>query len=218
MLHHVTSYYPPPLFFQINYLFRKSAFDSLFPMDYREFSSPVCYLNYDNYQVLPAKQAEHTVCTSCNSFIAGMNRNTSANEKIEMHGQAPWKGRLVTFILNERGCVYKDTERIDETMSNDCPLCVIISEGLKPEEREELIARREIKERIPEGAVFEFKGEARGKDFWFRLVSAPAKLEPPNEVDGQCYDAIMVSKDSSLNSLDLNAGNKNYLRNSTASG
>jgi hypothetical protein len=150
------------------------ALDALFQMDDREFSSPVCYLDCDNYQVPATRDVEHTVCTTCRSFIAALDTNLKANEEGVYNGQAFWNGRLVAFILNETGCVYKNTDKVAEISGNGCPLCAII-EGLKPDERKELLARRECGEQNAECAVFEFKTVAKGEDFWVRLVPALSK-------------------------------------------
>jgi hypothetical protein len=80
----------------------------------------------------------------------------------------------VAFILNQKGCVYKNTDKVAEISGNGCPLCAILR-GLKLDEREELRARRECGEQNTECAVFEFKTVAKGEDFWVRLVPAPSK-------------------------------------------
>jgi hypothetical protein len=146
-------------------------------MDDREFSSPVCYLDCDNYQVPATRNVEHqehTVCTTCRSFIAALDTNSKTNEEGAYSGQAFWNGRLVAFILNEKGCVYKNTDKVAEISGNGCPLCAIIEE-MKPDEREELMACRECREKNAECAVFEFKTVAKGEDFWVRIVPASSK-------------------------------------------
>jgi hypothetical protein len=152
-------------------------------MDDREFSSPVCYLDYENHPVPAAKPAEPVFCTTCTSFIAAMH--TKVNQECGSNLETLTSGKKLKFILNEEGWVYKTTENRAGTAAKGCPLCIVIFEGLGDEDRKRLITWRVYGKEAAEKSIYEFKWEIRDGGIGFRLVSSPPEDDAAHEERGQ---------------------------------
>jgi hypothetical protein len=107
-------------------------------MDDREFSSSVCYLDFDN-MLVPSQPA---LCTICKEFTAAWN---VAEEKIQKlrdkevdFDDLPYEDYDQTIVaeLNHRSTIYETTENIAVTASNGCPLCLAFFERLHPDEQD----------------------------------------------------------------------------------
>jgi hypothetical protein len=151
-------------------------------MDDREFSSPVCYLDYDQHEIPAVTPAKPAFCTTCRAFIASLH--TSPNEN-ETNLEALANGKKLKFILNKDGWVYKTTKNIAETAAEGCPLCVVIFQGLSPDDRDKLMAWEELNSLVlKDGHVVEFRGEIRGGGIGFRLV-LPEGVNSSVDAEGQ---------------------------------
>lgn len=158
-------------------------------MDDREFSSPVCYLDYDNYEVTAAKPTQPVFCTMCAAFIADLYANSG--EKKETNLETLENGKKLDFVLDEGGWVYRTKENIIETAERGCPLCVVMFEGLGLEERDSLKAWRNSRVSYKGGDTFEFKGEVNCGGIQFRLVSPPFETNTVGEAEGKLYHGLM---------------------------
>ncbi len=124
-------------------------------MDDREFSSPVCYLDYD-HEIPAAEPFQPNFCIACRAFISSLY--TASTRKNEASLKALSTEDKLKFVMNEEGWVYKSTGNIVETAAKGCPLCMAIVEDLSREYRERLMAREEIEVRKGEGTAFELGG------------------------------------------------------------
>jgi hypothetical protein len=144
-------------------------------MDDREFSSPVCYLDYDNYQKPVARPVKPAFCSSCISFIDALGSNATEEDGISLEDLS--REEKVKILLNGIDWVYKTAENIATTARKGCPFCIVIFEGLKLEEKERLVALDERGDKFPEGGLFEFRREINDGGLEFQIVSTPPKLE-----------------------------------------
>jgi len=127
-------------------------------MDSREFSSPVCYLDYD-HETPAAKPAQPNFCIVCTNFISSLY--TASTQKNEASLKALSIEDRLKFVMNQEGWVYKSTGNIVETAAKGCPLCMVIVEDPSGEYSERLMAREEIEVRKGEGNVFELSGAVK---------------------------------------------------------
>ncbi|KAE9368271.1 hypothetical protein N431DRAFT_56440 [Stipitochalara longipes BDJ] len=149
-------------------------------MDDREFSSPVCYLDYDNYLYQSdAKPALPDFCTPCTSFIDALHRN--ADEKNGIGFETLSSEEKLNFVLSQEGWAYK-TANIAETAEEGCSLCVDLIETLREDERYLLMAWREDGRGSKGEYIFEFRRDMRGSQIRFRIVSVATKVDSVSEV------------------------------------
>jgi len=136
-------------------------------MEDREFSSPVCYLYYDTYQVPIPEPGTSAFCTSCTSFIAALYENAGGENGIGLEQLS--SDKILEFLLSQERWVYERKGDIVDSVEKGCRLCVVVFEGLGEDEREVLNVWRQ---RGKEGGemVFEFERDVSGCGFGFRLA------------------------------------------------
>jgi hypothetical protein len=127
-------------------------------MDGREFSSPVCNLDYD-HETPAANPAQPNFCIACTNFISSLY--TASTQKNEASLKALSTEDKLNFVMNQEGWVYKSTGSIVETTAKGCPLCAAIVGGLSREYRERLMALEELEVRKGRGTVFELSGAVK---------------------------------------------------------
>jgi len=127
-------------------------------MDSREFSSPVCYLDYD-HETPAAKPAQPNFCIACTNFISSLY--TASIQKNEASLKALSTEDKLNFVMNREGWVYKSTGTIVETAAKGCLLCAAIVGGLSREYRERLTAREELEVRKGKGTDFDLSGAVK---------------------------------------------------------
>jgi len=81
-------------------------------MDDREFSSLVCYLDYDHHELPAAQPTQAAFCKICTAFITALSTNANENET---NPKALRNGKKLKFILNKKGWIYKTTGNVAET-------------------------------------------------------------------------------------------------------
>jgi hypothetical protein len=127
-------------------------------MDGREFSSPVCYLDYD-HETPAAEPFQPNFCMACTAFISTLY--TASTQKNEASLEALSNEDKFKFVMNQEGWVYKSTRNIVETAAKGCPLCAAIVGDLSRECRKRLTAREELEVRKGKGTVFELSGAVK---------------------------------------------------------
>jgi hypothetical protein len=127
-------------------------------MDGREFSSPVCYLDYD-HETSAAKPVQPNFCIACTAFISSLY--TASTQKNEASLEALSTEDKFKFIMNQDGWVYKSTGNIVETAAKGCPLCMAVVRDLGGEFRERLMAREELEVCKRKGTVFGLSGAVK---------------------------------------------------------
>jgi hypothetical protein len=127
-------------------------------MDGREFSSPVCYLDYD-HEISTAKPVQPNFCIACTAFISSLYTASAQKNKASL--EALSTEDKFKFIMNQGGWVYKSTGNIVETAAKGCPLCMAVVGDLSGEFRERLMARKELEVRKGKEAVFELSGTVK---------------------------------------------------------
>jgi hypothetical protein len=127
-------------------------------MDGREFSSPVCYLDYDQ-ETPAAKPVQPNFCIACTAFISSLY--TASTQKKEASFEALSTEDKLKFVLNQEGWVYKSTGNIVKTAAKGCPLCLAIVGDLSRQFRERLMAREELEVRKGRGTVFDLSGAVK---------------------------------------------------------
>jgi hypothetical protein len=212
--HHII--YPQPSTFEIIRLFNKIQESTHWPlqMDDQEFSSPVCYLDYDHFEVPTARPTQPAFCKTCIAFIAALspNENEDAIIREEMSSEEKLK-----FLLNKDRWDYKTKENIAETAAEGCPLCVIILQGLDAADTKRLMAREELYTVwFTDGAIVKFKGDVKSGGIGFHLILPRDRVDSVIEVESQSLRGFATSW--LLNSLALRAGTEMCLENSTVSG
>ncbi len=144
---------PPPAPLRtpiLNYIHKSTCCQ--IQMDGREFSSPVCYLDYD-HETSAAKPVQPNFCIACTAFISSLY--TASTQKNEARLEALSTEDKFNFIMNQDGWVHKSTGNILETAAKGCPLCMAVVRDLSGESREMLLAGEELEVRKGKGTVFE---------------------------------------------------------------
>jgi hypothetical protein len=127
-------------------------------MDGREFSSPVCYIDYD-HETPAAKPVQPNFCIACTAFISSLY--TASTQKNEAKLEALSTEDKLNFVMNQEVWVYKSKGNIVETAAKGCPLCAAIVGDLSQEYRERLTAREELEVRKGKGTIFDLGGAVK---------------------------------------------------------
>jgi len=136
-------------------------------MEDREFSSPVCYLDYDNHQITTPERETSAFCANCTSFIAALHEKVKENEvKLEELSNE----QRLEFVLTQEEWVYETKENIVESAEKGCCLCSVIFEGLQEDERKMLKASKEYVKGWQDGKVLRFERDLSGSGVGFRLA------------------------------------------------
>lgn len=147
-------------------------------IDDREFSSPVCYLDFDDMPV-PSQSA---FCVICKEF---MNAWNVAEEKIQKlrDNEVEFDDLLYQDYdqakvaeLNHRSTICETTENIAVTASNGCLLCLTFFEHLRPDEQDFLNELRDNSNQTKSTYVFEYQRVLQDGDKAIGLEPSPRKL------------------------------------------
>jgi hypothetical protein len=151
-------------------------------MDDREFSSPVCYLDYDHHEERVATPTQPAFCKTCTAFISAPRTNPNEDET---NLDALSSEKKLKFVLNKDDWIYKTEENIVETAAEGCPLCVVILRGLGLEDRERLMGWEELHSiLVKDGTFIEFTGELRDDGIAFRLILPKKRVDSVLEKKG----------------------------------
>ena len=127
-------------------------------MDGREFSSPVCYLDYD-HETSAAQPVQPNFCIACTAFFSSLYTASTQNNEATL--EALSTEDKFRFIMDQDGWVYKSMGNIVETAAKGCPLCMAVVRDLSGEFRERLMAREELEVRKGKGTDFDLSGAVK---------------------------------------------------------